>query len=75
MPKLRRPNFDKFLRAFFLLQLGRLEPYFSAHTKVRNNVENDFFKHCILGKFLENVGLGIQLIRVHGSEVHDVSNI
>ena len=61
--------------ACLLLHFGRLETDFSADAEVCYHVKNDLLEHGVFGKFLIDIRLRVELVRVHRSEVHYVSYV
>ena len=76
MPHFGVPHFEvRCWGSLFLLHFSGLEPDFRADTEVRDNVQDDLFKHRVFGKLLEYVSLRVELIRVHWREVHNISYV
>ena len=75
VPHFWGPYFKVLLWTLFLLHFCRLEPYFRANTEVSNNIKNNLLQHRVFRQLLENIWLRIELIWVHWSKIHDVTNI
>lgn len=75
VPHFGGPHFDVLLGTLLLLHLRGLEADFGAHAEVGNHIENYLFQHSVLRELLEHIGLSVQLIAVHRSQIHDISDV
>ena len=75
MPLLWWPDLAVLLKWALLRELGSLEPNLSSNTEVGHDIENDLLQHRVFGQLLEDVGLGVELIWIHGGQIHNIANI